>query len=63
MAEAIGREKKTLHYFVDEAGDTTLFAKRGKILVGSDGCSKYFIMGKLEIANPAKLSEELESLR
>jgi hypothetical protein len=29
-------EKKC--YFVDEAGDHTLFGSRGKVLVGSEGC-------------------------
>lgn len=59
----MSKGKTVIHYYVDEAGDTTLFGRRGKILVGSDGCSKYFIMGKLEIADPEKLSEELEALR
>lgn len=51
------------HYFVDEAGDPTLFGKRGKLLVGSEGCSKYFILGKLDVADPVSLTTELASLR
>ena len=53
----------TRHYFVDEAGDPTLFGKRGKVLVGSEGCSKYFILGKLDVADPALLASELTGLR
>src|ERR1700730_13723550 len=51
------------HYFVDEAGDPTLFGKRGKVLVGTEGCSKYFILGKLDVANPDLLAAELTGLR
>jgi hypothetical protein len=51
------------HYFVDEAGDPTLFGKQGKILVGSEGCSKYFILGKLDVENVPLLASELTGLR
>ena len=51
--------------YVDEAGDPTLFgSKRGSgVIVGNDGCSKFFIMGKLEVADPASLSQKLTALR
>ncbi len=51
------------YYFVDEAGDPTLFGKRGKLLVGTEGCSKYFILGKLDVADPDFLAAEMTSLR
>ena len=50
-------------YYVDEAGDPTLFGSRGKHLVGTEGCSTYFILGKLDIAEPEKLAVELAELR
>ncbi|MDG4594672.1 MAG: DUF3800 domain-containing protein [Candidatus Contendobacter sp.] len=54
----------TLHLFVDEAGDPTLFeGRRGKPLVGSPGCSRYFILGKLEVIDPAALAHKLTTLR
>lgn len=53
----------TCHYFVDEAGDATLFNKRKQIVVGREGCSLCFILGALEVAEPVRLNEELESLR
>jgi hypothetical protein len=34
-------------YFVDESGDPTLFGRRGKIIVGEEGCSTHFILGVL----------------
>ena len=54
-----------IHSYVDEAGDPTLFgSKRGSgVIVGNDGCSKFFIMGKLEVADPASLSQKLTALR
>lgn len=52
-----------LHYFVDEAGDPTLFARRRRSIVGQEGCSKYFILGKLEVNDPGGLDRELETLR
>ena len=51
------------HYFVDEAGDGTLFNKRGRIIVGTEGCSKFFILGLLDIPQPEILGRELEGLR
>lgn len=51
------------HYFVDEAGDPVLFNGKGDVLVGMEGCSRYFAVGLLDVADAAKLSTELEKLR
>ena len=56
-------EKEIIHYFVDEAGDPTLFNRKGRIIVNDDGCSNYFILGKMEIAEPTEIARELEALR
>jgi hypothetical protein len=53
----------TLHFFVDEAGDPTLFDAKGRILVGQEGCSKTFIVGKFDIEDPAAVHSALEQLR
>ncbi|HRD91203.1 MAG TPA: hypothetical protein PK752_23550 [Accumulibacter sp.] len=53
----------TLHFFVDEAGDPTLFNAKGRILVGQEGCSKSFILGKLDVDDPAALHVALGKLR
>lgn len=55
--------KSALHFFVDEAGDPTLFDGKGRILIGNEGCSKYFIVGKLDVADPADLQHALDDLR
>ena len=50
-------------YYVDEAGDATIFSSRGQVLIGEQGCSRYFILGVLDITNPASLQQELDELR
>ncbi len=50
-------------YFVDEAGDGTLFDHAGRVIVGSKGCSRYFILGLAEVAEPEAVSHALAELR
>lgn len=52
-----------LYFFVDEAGDPTLFSAKGRILIGEDGCSRTFIVGKLDVDDPIGLDAALEQLR
>lgn len=54
---------KNRFYFVDEAGDTAIFGKRGKVLIGEQGCSRYFILGVLDVPNPTVWQDELNTLR
>jgi hypothetical protein len=62
-----GETPKTTHsvkdYFVDEAGDPVLFDGKGRVQVGTEGCSRYFAVGLLDVANIAKLSDDLAKLR
>ena len=50
-------------WFVDEAGDPTLFAKGGKVVVATEGCSRFFIVGKLECRDVDVLAADLSHLR
>ena len=50
-------------YFVDEAGDPVLFNGKGRVMVGLEGCSNYFIVGKVDIDAPDELAKGLEELR
>jgi hypothetical protein len=52
-----------LHFFVDEAGDPILFDAKGCILIGQEGCSSTFMLGKLDVDDPQALSLALEKLR
>lgn len=51
------------HYFVDEHGDGTLFDRKGRVIVGNEGCSSYFALGVLDVPDPQGLSARLEELR
>jgi hypothetical protein len=59
----MGKPISRRYYFVDEAGDTTIFSRRGKVLIGEQGCSRYFILGVLDVPDPESLHQELETLR
>ena len=52
----------TRHYFVDEGGDSVLFSKTGKVLVGTEGCSRFFILGLLDVPNPIVLKDRFDEL-
>ena len=51
------------HYFIDEGGDGILFSRRGKVLVGTEGCSRFFILGLLDVLDPLALNTRLDQLR
>ncbi len=56
-------QKSIRHYFVDEAGDAILFGGKGRSIIGVTGCSRYFILGLLDVADPVALSKTLVDLR
>lgn len=51
------------NYYVDEAGDPTLFDKKGRVLIGNEGVSRFFILGLLRVDDPVSLEQELNDLR
>jgi len=51
------------YLFVDEAGDPTLFSGKGESIVGTNGCSRFFVVGKLEVEDPSVLENALTALR
>ena len=63
MSNAAAAPMARRFYFVDEAGDATLFGGKGRVLVGEPGCSRYFMLGVLDVADPAALGAELAALR
>lgn len=50
------------HYFVDESGNPEIFDKKGSINIGEPGCSRFFILGFLDVENPRQLREDLRKL-
>ncbi|MCB9100080.1 MAG: DUF3800 domain-containing protein [Anaerolineales bacterium] len=61
----MGEEQSSLvhHYFVDEAGDLTLFNKKGQTLLGQTGVSYFFMVGVAHVADPIEAQTKLETLR
>ncbi len=51
------------HYFVDEAGDLTLFNKRGSSIVGQEGVSRVFMVGVAYLPHPEEANKLLTDLR
>jgi hypothetical protein len=50
-------------YFVDEAGDTVLFDAKGRVILGTEGCSRFFILGLADIPDPDALGRDSDQLR
>ncbi|HNO80230.1 MAG TPA: DUF3800 domain-containing protein [Phycisphaerae bacterium] len=51
------------HYYVDEAGDPVLFNAKGRVIVGDEGCSRFFILGKLDVVDPNTVATAVSELR
>jgi hypothetical protein len=51
------------HFFVDEAGDLTIFDRLGRSKLGHEGVSRCFLVGVAEVRDPAAASADLEALR
>ena len=56
-------DRHIVYYYVDEAGDLTLFDRRGRILVGAEGVSRFFIVGMAQVSDPDRLRREMRRLR
>lgn len=50
-------------YFVDEAGDLTLFDSHGRVVVGNEGVSRTFIVGAALLDDPEGAATRLNDLR
>jgi hypothetical protein len=56
-------DSKIRHYYVDEAGDGTIFDAKGRVIIGKEGCSKFFMLGLLDVTIPKALETDLKELR
>lgn len=54
---------KVLRCFVDETGDGAMFNRYGDVIIGTEGCSKYFILGFVLAEETNHIEKELASLR
>lgn len=57
------REIRPADYFIDESGDSELFNKKKQMVVGKEGCSRFFIIGMMWVAEPSSLEKALDALR
>ena len=51
------------HFFVDEAGDLTLFDRKGRLIIGETGVSTCFMVGVATLPDPQAAHDKLEELR
>lgn len=49
-------------YFVDEAGDAILFNKKKQIVLGSEGCSSFFMLGMIDVRDRHGLEAAMDRL-
>jgi hypothetical protein len=56
-------KKKVKRFFVDEAGDLTLFDKKGRYIIGNDGVSKCFMVGAAYIIDYDNLKLDFNKLK
>jgi len=63
LAIVSDNEPAVKRYFIDEAGDGTLFDKQGRVLIGTEGCSKLFMIGLADIDNAAAIKADFDALR
>lgn len=50
-------------FYLDEAGDFTLFNRRGAVIVGAEGVSRTLMLGVVELTDPMAATLSLERLR
>lgn len=50
-------------YFVDEAGDGVLFNTAGHVIIGTEGCSNFFLVGLADVPNSTALQADFAALR
>ena len=63
MTEVTKSSETVRHYYVDEAGDGALFDARGRDIIGTQGCSHFFMLGVLDVEDPQALADGLDQLR
>ena len=51
------------NYFVDESGSPEIFNKKGQVIVGTEGCSRFFMLGFLDIPDPKEVRDSLRDLQ
>lgn len=56
-------EHKTSYFFVDESGDPVFYNRKGRCIVGQDGCSKLLLVGFIRTSDPVPIRKKLAEIR
>lgn len=56
-------EHEHTYFFVDESGDPIFYDRYGRPIVGTEGCSRVFLLGFIRTENPHALREAVTKLR
>lgn len=51
------------YYYVDEAGDTTIFKRHGTPIIGQTGCSNFFALGFIDVPTDSTIETDVIELR
>lgn len=51
------------YFFVDESGDPVFYNAKGRLIVGTDGCSPLLILGFIETQNPSSVRQSVVDLQ
>lgn len=46
------KKPANLHFYLDEAGDTTFYGKKRRVIVGEQGVSRWFLLGMVHFDQP-----------
>lgn len=56
-------QNKTTYFFVDESGDPTFYDRKGRLIVGKEGCSKVILLGFIRTESPESIRKEISKLQ
>lgn len=56
-------QDKTTYFFVDESGDPYFYDRKGKLIIGKEGCSKVLILGFIKTEEPEILRQTILKVR
>lgn len=56
-------DKKKVYLFIDESGDASFYAKRSKLLVGTDGFQPLLLLGLIVLEDKKEIYKKITSLQ
>ena len=56
-------DKKKVYLFIDESGDASFYAKKSKLLVGTDGFQPLLLLGLILLEDKKEIHKKVKSLQ